>query len=221
MFRTLKRMLTRPRRLPGGSAPLWQVIAMVTFGWGGFAFILGFVPTYSPVALWLGIAVCAVTVVAFATISLELWPERVLLHWFKRVFISNSWLFLVLGIGIRAWTALVPEWFWGWVALFGGMCLFAWAFPALYPRLSARLYREQMYPETPLGRGCLTVAWFLFPLGPSLGIYLPRYGYGNLRLLLAGVLFTVVAIGGVQAFAHQLWRRRPWAQAEPSAEREG
>ncbi len=134
---------------------------------------------------------------------------------------SGIWLTLILGIGIRAWTALVPEWFWLWVGLFGGMYLFAWTFPALYPQLSAWLYREQMYPETPLGRGCLTVAWFLFPMGSSISMVLRRSGQVHFLWLFIGTGMTMVSVGMAQAFAHQLWRKRPWAEAERAAEGEG
>jgi hypothetical protein len=88
--------------------------------------------------------------------------------------------------------------------------------PAIGPRISSLLFKEQMNPKTRLGH-----AWanffarfsaVLIGLGPAAGMYLSRYGYGDVARLIFGLGMCMVAILFGQVLAHQLWNDRPWAQ---------
>jgi len=192
--------------------PIWKVLILVPIPLGGFAALLAIVPSYSPQALAVGIGLTVVGLVA------AVWVVIARSWWGAMVFI-NSMLLLMLGMAIRAWANLIPQ-VWVWLVPLVAAYVLAWALPAINPKLSARLLREQMAPETRWGRGCLTLALALGPaagaLGASVGMYGSRFGQGTTVIIAIAVLFSAVSVGFAQAVAEQSWPKRPWAQQSDS-----
>lgn len=189
-------------------------MALVTFG--GFGGMLALFPEYSPIAL----AIAAVLVLS-AVIAVILGAGRT--NWWYQMLVGNSWFLLILGLGIRAWNAVIPA-LGLWLVLLLGLYLLAWALPAVEPKLSALLTREQLDPKTRLGRGCLAVALAVGPaaggLGATFGLYGSRYGQEKLVYLVGGSLATIAALAWSQFAAHDMWPKRPWAQKQASSNAE-
>jgi len=188
---------------------------MALFSLGGFGAVLAFIPPYSPNAMKVAVGLTVVgTVAAVWGISKANW-------WAVIVFL-NSWFLLILGFAIRAWAVIIPQ-VWVWLVPLVAAYLIAWILPAINPKLSARLLREQFAPETRWGRGCLTLFLVVGPaagaLGASVGMYGSRFGQGNTVMLVMAVLSSAVAVGFAQAAAQQVWPRRPWAQPADSGAR--
>ncbi len=137
--------------------------------------------------------------------------------WWGQMAFANSWLILLLAIAIRSWAHLAPR-IWIWILLLGLAYAFAWFLPALYPRLSEVIAREQIAPETPIGRGCFTAAVAILPaaggLGAAFALVGGQIGGMSIASLSIAVLFTAGTLAGAQLMAHQLWPRRPWAEAD-------
>lgn len=180
---------------------------------GVFGALLTLLPDYSPVALGIALviglagAVAAVDGAGRAT-------------WWHQIVVVNSWFLLMLGLAIRSWNAVVPA-LGLWVPLFVGLYALAWSLPSIEPKLSALLYREQIAPETRIGRGCLGLALAVggaaAGTGATLGMYGARYGQEKLVLLAMAALGTFVTLGWGQYVAHDMWPKRPWGeQAEKS-----
>ena len=177
--------------------------------------LLAGVPDYSPVALW---AAIVLTVGGTISAALAARPGS----WWSRLATAGTYPLLFLGLGVRGWLPVTP-FPWLWLPLAVGGYLLAWALPVIHPRLSAWLLREQLAPQTRLGRGCLSVLLAMFPLGGISGYWFyefsRRAGVPNVSLLVIGGLGIFVAITLSQAISEQLWRRRPWAQkAEAEAQ---
>ena len=193
--------------------PLWKAVTLTPIALGGFAALVAFVPSYSPRALAIGVGLTVVGVVAAAWVSLS--PS-----WWAAMVSVNSWLLLFLGVSLRAWANLIPQ-VWVWLVPLVAAYLLAWALPAISPKLSARLLRDQFAPETRWGRGCLTLALVVGPaagaLGASVGMYGSRFGQGTAVMLVIAVLASAVAVGFAQAVVQQSWPKRPWAQAPDPA----
>jgi hypothetical protein len=121
----------------------------------------------------------------------------------------------MLGLTIRAWNAVIPA-LGLWITLLVGLYVLAWALPAIEPKISALLFREQFAPETRLGRGCLALALAVggaaAGTGATLGMYGSRYGQENLVFLAIGALLTFGVLAWSQAVAHDMWPKRPWAK---------
>ena len=198
--------------LPSNNWPIWKVLILVPIPLGGFAALLAFVPSYSPQALAVGIGLTVVGVVAAVWISISR-------SWWAAMVFINSWLLLMLGVAIRAWAKVIPQ-VWLWLVPLVAAYLLAWALPAISPKLSARLLREQLAPETRWGRGCLTLFLVAGPaagaLGASVGMYGSRFGQGTAVIIVIAVLFSAVSVGFAQAVAEQSWPKRPWAQHSDS-----
>jgi len=201
-------------RLFSNDWPIWKVLTLVPIPLGGFAALVAIVPSYSPQALAVGIGL---TVVAAVWISISR-------SWWAAMVFINSWLLLMLGVAIRAWAKVIPQ-VWIWLVPLLAAYVVAWALPALSPKLSARLLREQLAPETRCGRGCLTLVLVVGPaagtLGASVGMYGSRFGQGTAVTIAIAVLFSAGAVGFAQAVAEQSWLKRPWAQPADSGARDG
>ena len=190
---------------------------MALFSLGGFGAVLAFIPPYSPNAMKVAVGLTVVgTVAAVWGISKANW-------WAVIVFL-NSWFLLILGFAIRAWAVIIPQ-VWVWLVPLVAAYLIAWILPAINPKLSARLLREQLAPETRWGRGCLTLFLVVGPaagaLGASVGMYGSRFGQGTAVMLVMAVLSSAVAVGFAQVVAEQSWPKRPWAQPTDSGARDG
>jgi len=197
--------------------PWWKAAAIALFTLGGFGAALTVMPPYSSSATKVAIGLTLVgTVGAVWGISKA--------NWWGGIVLLNSWVLLILGFAIRAWAVIIPQ-VWVWLVPLVAAYLLAWALPAISPKLSARLLREQFAPETRWGRGCLTLFLVVGPaagaLGASVGIYGSRFGQGNTVMLVIAVLSSAVAVGFAQAAAQQVWPRRPWAQPADTTARDG
>jgi hypothetical protein len=203
--------------LPIPKMPLWKWIASYLIPMGGFAAILTFFPTgYHPIALLVGTTLLIIGLIAGIYVSqTEDWRAVAVLQ--------STWPSLLFAIGTRA---LINQfsYAWIWVSLLLACYILAWLIPAIAPKSSALLWREQTNPQTHLGMGCMGIftrfSATIMASGPLAGMYLSRYGYGNIAIMLVGTLLCPSAIAMAQIFSHQLWNNRPWAHQE-KAEREG
>jgi len=136
-------------------------------------------------------------------------------NWWGQMAFGFFWPILFLGMAIRAWAYLAPP-AWIWIFLLGLAYAFVWLLPAIYPRLSAVIAREQLAPETAMGRGCFTVAIAILPaaagLGAAFGLAGGQFVGESIPHFTVAILATVTALAAAQLMAHQLWPKRPWAQ---------
>ena len=125
---------------------------------------------------------------------------------------------VVLAVGIRSWVAILAgSWAWLVVGILVIAFAVAWAMPAISGSLSETLWREQIAPQTRLGRSVMK--WALAvglggggALGAGLGLSFSRAGdYGTVHLLIA-ILSSVIAVFLGQSLSQQLWPDRPWAK---------
>lgn len=186
--------------------PWWKSGGLALFVFGVFAVILAYYPSYSSVAMSVGVGLAFLGVI----VSIRTVRTR---DWWGQIGYINIWMLLVLGIAIRAWTDVIP-FLWLWLILLPGFYLLAWALPVIHPKLSALLLREQLAPETIVGRGCMAWTITLLPvaggLGAVFGMYGSRYGQDKFVSLAIASLFSMASIGMSQAIAHQSWPKRPW-----------
>src|SRR3990172_3611373 len=157
--------------------PWWKAAAIALFTLGGFGAVLTVIPPYSSSAMKVAIGLTLVgTVGAVWGISKA--------NWWGGIVLLNSWFLLILGFAIRAWALVIPQ-VWIWLMPLVAAYLLAWALPAISPKLSARLLREQFAPETRWGRGCLTLFLVVGPaagaLGAGGGVGLGKAGRGAAR----------------------------------------
>jgi hypothetical protein len=143
--------------------------------------------------------------------------------WWQEVAMTNFVLMFFLGFAVRAWAFIaLSEWI--WIALLLPIYIFAWSMPALLPKASALLFREQYAPETRYGRGCMTIMLIMLPaaggLGAVFGLHASRSGQEIPAFFLIASLSSAVAVGWGQAAAHRLWPNRPWALEAESDKQE-
>src|SRR3972149_10331016 len=192
-----KRKTTRKRRwkLTSREAwPWWVVAGVAVAAFGSLGAILALTPEYSPVAMQAAFILTLLQVVAV------LWRSRTM-SWWSQMASANLAMLFFLGIGIRAWGAVVPD-MKVWLPVVAVGYLLALALPALQPRLSEFLYREQLAPQTRLGRGCLTFSVAVLPAAGISGYWLyevsERARRGEIAFLVGGALGIVTAIGLTQ-----------------------
>jgi hypothetical protein len=203
--------------LPIPKMPLWKWITGYLISMGSFAAMLTFFPTgYHPIALLVAITLLIPGLIAGIYVSHTK-------DWRALAVLQSTWPSLLFAIGTRALISQLSHG-WIWISLLLACYLLAWLIPAITPKFSALLWREQTNPKTRLGSGCIgIITRFSAPimgLGPLAGMYLSRYGYGDIAIMLVGTLLCPSAIAMAQIFSHQLWNKRPWAQQEGSL-REG
>jgi hypothetical protein len=203
--------------LPIPKMPLWKWTTGYLISMGIFAVMLTFFPTgYHPIAFLIAITILITGLVAGVYVSRTK-------DWRAVAVLQSTWPSLFFAIGARALISQSSD-VWIWLSLLLVCYILAWVIPVITPKLSAFLWREQTNPQTRLGMvGIGILARFsaaLMALGPCAGMYLSRYGYGNIALLIVGIGMPFLAIVTGQSMSHQLWNRRPWAQQE-EAEREG
>jgi len=188
--------------------PLWRVGGLAVLVFGGMSLGLAFVPDYSPAAT------AAAVVMGPGTVIAAIWGARTK-SWWSQIAYMALWMLFFLGFGIRMWAAVIPA-SWLWAPLVVGGYLLAWALPAVQPRLSAILLREQLAPQTRFGQGCMRWSLALLLGAGASGYWVyevsRRAGHFDLAWLAGGGLSIAVAIGWSQAVSHQLWPRRPWAK---------
>jgi len=198
------------------TAPLWKVLLLVIPFLGILSIGLALFPQYSPqAAVAAGVLSSAGIVASILTVQLK--------NWWSQIAVVNVALLFGLGIGLRAGMDVFGEglyWPLSVVLLF----LFAWAIPLVAPRFSARVLKEQLAPETRIGRGCLTYSLGLIPSVGAMSYLVQRLvshsGLEKLDSLLVAVIASTVAIGAAQAYSHQYWAKKPWAnQGDASLQR--
>jgi hypothetical protein len=199
--------------LPAENMPLWKVLSLVIFSEGGLVAMLTFFPTgYHPIAFAVGIILLIIALITAIYI-----PRT--RDWRVVIIFQNTWPILFFAIGVRALISQLSHG-WIWIILLLICYILAWLIPAITPKLSALLWREQTNPQTRLGTGCIgIITRFSAPimgLGPLAGMYLSRYGYGDIAMMLVGTLLCPSAIAMAQILSHQLWNKRPWVQQEGS-----
>jgi hypothetical protein len=197
--------------------PLWKRITFYLISLGVLSAILTVLPSgYHPIAFLIAITLLFTGVIA------AIYADRTR-DWRAVVVFSSTWPSIFFAIGARALiSTLINSWI--WVSLLLALYFLAWLIPTIAPALSALLWREQTNPQTRLGIGCMGVftrfSAAIMALGPLTGMYLSRYGYSNVALLIIGIGMCLIGILFGQIASHQLWDERPWAQQE-KAEREG
>lgn len=210
-------MQGRRSRQSSSSWPWWKAAILAPLGLGVFGAVFALLPPYSSTVLNVAIGLTvAGTVAAVWSVTRP--------NWWAAIAFINSLLFLMLGTAMRAWANVIPQ-VWVWLVPLVAAYLLAWALPAISPKLSARLLREQFAPETRWGRGCLTLFLVVGPaagaLGASVGMYGSRFGQGSAVMLVMAVLSSAVAVGFAQVVAEQSWPKRPWAQPADSGAQDG
>ncbi len=189
------------------SWPWWKLLMACVVGLGVPGMSLALWPRFSLAAALAAIGLTLLgTIVALASLRRRSW-------WLRLAFV-NTWLLLLLGISVRAFSGMGGL---GVVAagLTIGLYLSAWALPAVAPRASEFLLREQFSPQTRIGQGCMRASLALLPsvagLAATLGYFGPRFAPKSGISLAIAALGSGAAIAAGQAIAHQLWRDRPWA----------
>lgn len=186
----------------------WQVLAAYSFAFGVFGVLPGLMPPVSPLMIRLGLLFAAMVVAA----ALWAWST---FNWWARLAVSGLWTVQVLIIVARVWSLVIGV-TWIWMVPIFSAYLLAWVLPLLKPRLSAILWREQIAPQTRLGRTILILALGIGPsagvLGAAAGMFGNRFGERGAVLAVIGALGSFVAISAALAFSHQLWLIRPGAR---------
>lgn len=186
--------------------PWWKLLAACILGLGVPGALLTLLPQFSFVASLVAIGLTLLgTIVGLVSLRWRSW-------WLRLTFV-NTWLLLFLGISVRAF-AVMGQLGIAAAGLSVSLFLIAWALPAIAPRASEFMLREQFSPQSRIGQGCMRASIALLPsvtgLAAALGYFGSRLGLGAGATLAIAVLGSVVAIAGGQAIAHQLWRERPW-----------
>ena len=191
----------------------WQVLGVACFSYGIFGLMIGFFPAYSSAAIFVGMALATVGVVA------SLWNWRTY-DWQARFLTVSIWSLMLLALSVRSLTRLISPW-WVAVAILGATYLLSWALPVRAPTISALLWREQSTPQTRIGRWFLAACIALLPiagvLGANIGMFGNRFGQDTFVLAVAGLLGLVAALAVSFAASYQLWPLRPWANRRGAA----
>jgi MFS family permease len=191
--------------LPVEKWRLWKLILVSAVFFGIWTSLPTLYPNYSPAALIIGIFL---TIVGTAGAVLVGRGRRRL----GQIAVANALFLLILTLGARAWLLLVGNvWTWAiWITFLLAAYILAWALPALNPKFSAFLWKEQYTPETRFGQAVLSISARVLPIaaagGALIGMYGTRSGHNNLIALLIGIGFTMVSIGMSQVTSHQFWR---------------
>ena len=197
--------------LPIPKMPLWKWMGLYLIPMGGFAAMLTLFPTgYHPVAFLIAITLLITGLIAGIYVSRTK-------DWRLVAVLQSTWPSLFFAIGARALISQSSN-AWIWLSLLLVCYILAWLIPVIAPKLSTLLWREQTNPQTRLGMVGMSIltrfSAALMALGPCAGMYLSRYGYGNIALLIVGIGMPLLAIVTGQLICHQLWNKRPWAQQE-------
>ncbi len=123
---------------------------------------------------------------------------------------GHSWMFIIYATGMFALNEvyLIPM---GWLLVFLVLYALAWLLPYIRPKLSSIILREQMAPQTKLGKGCMSIALGGLPtigsIAAVIGLHASRSGEENFVYLIMGILGILTALAGAQAFSHQIWEQ--------------
>ncbi|RPI89614.1 MAG: hypothetical protein EHM40_20385 [Chloroflexi bacterium] len=138
-------------------------------------------------------------------------------HWMAVFIIFFSLTTLFLAGAIHALDRYLTGWL--WLTLLVGAYLLAWALPFLNPRLSRVLSEAQSNQQTWLGRRQVLTALLIAILGAVLLGIFTRERRDSIQpfMLVTGTIFSMLAVGGGQYFAHQV--RVGWEEQTRQASR--
>jgi hypothetical protein len=196
-------MNNRPRNTTWGKFLLLSFGMLIVLGIFTAILVLITPDRISTTAIWVGV---------FHTI---LGPVSAIIGYWKKtlwgILISiHSWMFIIYAIGLRALNAIYPIPM-GWLLVFLAMYALAWLLPYLRPALSSIILREQMSPQTKLGKGCMSIALGGLPtigsIAAVIGLHASRSGEENFIFLIMGIIGILTALAGAQAFSHQIWEQ--------------
>ncbi len=187
----------------------WGNVFLLSFGLflvlSFFSAILIFITPdrISSTAIWVGIlhTIIGPISIIFGFWKRTLWGLLISFH---------SWMFIIYATGLRALNEvyLIPT---GWLLVFLVLYALAWLLPYLRPKLSSIILREQMAPETRLGKGCMSIALGGLPtiggIAALTGLHASRSGEENVVYLIMGIVGILSALAGAQAFSHQIWEQ--------------
>jgi uncharacterized membrane protein len=197
----------------------WRGVVLSATVFGGLAILLAIVPTYSFVATVVAI------ILSIAGMIVTNWGIRSRKWWLQLAFWEIFILFF-MGMAVRAWYALLDQASF-WLVLVSAVLLHtvAWTFPWIFPRLSARMAREQLTPTTRVGHFVQVFSMSLVPGIAGLAYLVQRLtqekGLEGLDTLLIAVIGSVIAIGGPQAISHQYWEKKPWTNQDDASPQRG
>lgn len=208
--------LKRSRKHALAAWAWWQVLLASLLAFGLVGALPGLIPPISLPFIRLGLVMSLMAVVA----AMANWWSY---NWWARLALGVMVTLQFLAIGARAWSILVGlEWWWIVPAI--GAYAVARALPLLRPGISSVLWREQVAPETRIGRLLLAIALGIGPsagvIGASIGMFGSRAGELNAVFLVGGTLSATGSIGLAFALSYQLWPERPWG-AIPSTDAGG
>jgi len=196
-------MNNRPRNTTWGRFLLLSFGMLLVLGIFSAMLILVTPSSISPTAIWVGVlhTILGPVSAIIGYWKKSLWGVLILIH---------SWMFIIYATGLRALNAVYPIPI-GWLLVFLLMYALAWLLPYIKPALSSSLLREQMAPQTKLGKGCMIIALGGLPTIGSIaalaGLHLSRSGEENWIYIIVSVLFIISALAGAQAFSHQIWKQ--------------
>jgi hypothetical protein len=210
----------RPPRSPMADWPALKVVALVTLTYGTLgAIVTGSAylpPRFSP----LGVGVVA-SILTISGIIFAFW-SRATLAWWARLGGGAVFAAYFQLLGVRCWYAAVGG---VWFIVIAALSLLsfgiAFALPGISYTISSTLWREQIAPQTKLGKSITRSAISLGLVGAgilsaSVGLSLVRTGNVGTAYLLIAVLSSIVSFFVAQSLAHQLWPDRPWVSDSDS-----
>lgn len=198
------------------SWPLWRVavagLALYGLLSGSVWLVSGLVPE-----IGLPARVTAAALVLLLGLSFTFWSSRDF-SWLSRTANGLLITMAMLGIGALFWPMLLGGiWLVVIPLLFLALLLLAWALPAISGSFSALLWREQIAPQTKLGRA--SMKWGLAlglggagVLGSLAGTSLVRAGKAPIAYLVVALGMSILSVVIAQGFAHQLWPSTPWGE---------
>lgn len=201
---------------PASTWPLWKVVVLGLAGYGPMAGFL-YASSRLPPPLDAGASAAISILIAVLGVCFSVWSAKAP-GWPPRLGGGILIAFLFLGVGLRFWAMVASgPWLWLVVLLFIALFVLAWFLPAVSSSLSARLWREQVAPESQIGR---KISRLLLALGlggagvvgASSGMALARTGGAGIAYLLVALGMSILGVLIAQGFAHQLWPSTPWGE---------
>lgn len=212
---------------PASTWPLWKVVALGLAGYGPMSGFL-YASLQMPPPIPAGASAAASILIVVLGVGFSVWSARAP-GWIPRTGGGILIALLFLGVGLRFWAMVATgPWLWLVTLLFMALFVLAWFLPAISGSLSAMIWREQVAPQSQIGR---KVSRTLLALGlggagvvgASSGMALARTGAAGIAYLLVALGMSIVGVLIAQGFSHQLWPSTPWGgkAAETSHDKNG
>jgi hypothetical protein len=121
---------------------------------------------------------------------------------------------LFLAVAIRGLAFFLSGWF--WIVVLSVVYILVWVLPFINPQLAKYLNDVQYSLKPRLGKNRLCrfiMVFFFIVIGSVCSLLYALIGYRfwyfqSPGMLLVGILGTLLAIGGGQTFAYQIWKER-------------